>query len=122
MDSVNTEVSSADRRQQAKRIGIGLGVGTAALLLGASIQQTITKGDETVRFPARERECVFDNDSKPAVREPEEGLGSLAVRTIPGVNWGQCVDEAQVWISEHNPEIKDTSGETIYVPVQAFVE
>lgn len=116
------EQSTDPSNRRIKRAVIGGVTGVLGLLVGASIHQSITVGDETVRFPAKERICTFDDATKAVTRETEERLGSLAVRTIPGVNWGQCSSEAQAWINEHNPDLKDEPGEMVIVPVQVFVE
>lgn len=116
------EQTTDPSNRRIKRAVIGGVTGVLSVLVGASIHQSITVGDETVRFPAKERVCTFDDDTKLVTREAEEELGSLAVRTIPGVNWGQCSNNAQEWINEHNPDLKGEPGEMVIVPVQVFVE
>lgn len=95
--------------------------GVMTPLLGAYVAETISNGDETVRYQ-HQTECVFTDETKPVERAPEEGLGSIAVRSIPGVNWGQCNNEAVAWIEQHNPDMQNAPGETINVPISVEVK
>jgi hypothetical protein len=71
--------------------------------------------------PAPATACEFSTETTIVQRQVGEGDGSLAVRTIDGVNWGQCSTAAQEWIEDHNPDMTHAVDETVVVPQEATV-
>lgn len=117
-ERIETVEANKQKRRRFRMLGLGLALVTADILVGTGVRVEL-KSDANSSEPQQKDPyypCEFSEELKWEKLELGEGLGSLAVRTVKGVDWGVCDDKAALWIRAHNPRLVNGHDSRVIVP------